>query len=196
MKPTKVIFSWDGTRWHFEGDTDLPPDTRIELTIPELAPRLGGEGQAGAVLFPKGEYLYFPINPDKNESEAWALWEQHKATHRPALSSSPDKPLIPILLEEDLRFSGTDSTNLAPCRCSHSGQSFGSLNKAASAAVNQWTHRATDSVGVFKSLCFLHDGQRLRLDLKRSEIIDETPLPSREDADAGTPWLFGEEDIT
>lgn len=196
MKPIQLIISWDGASWDIQADGNPPVGTRITVTIPTVEKPSKGSKKKGPLLFPKGTFVYYPIDPDKNDAEAWALWENHKADHRPVLSSPPDKVLIPILLEEDLYLSGVDSTNLAPCRCSHSGNFFKSLNQAASAAVNRWTNRPTDSVGVFKSLCFLHDGMRLRLELRRAQITDGTPLPSRQDADEGTPWLFGEEGLS
>jgi hypothetical protein len=195
MKTIELSVSWNGTRWDVQSDGNPPPGTKVSLTIPAVDKPTKKSKKTGPLLFSKGQYVYHPVEPDKNESEAWRLWEQHKTEQRPMLSTPPEKALIPILLEDDLHLSSNDSTNLAPCRCSYGGKTYDSLNKAASAAVNQWTNRITDSVGVFKSLCFLHDGMRLRLDLKRVLVIEGTPLPTRKDAGEGTRWLFGEEDL-
>lgn len=194
MAELRLTVTWNGESWGVSCDGVPPRGTTFSLIIPEEAKTAASSKKHGPLMFSMGTYLYFPVIPTKNGESAWLLWEQHKALTHPRVQNDPEKVLIPILLEENLHLRHDDSTRFASCRCTIGDRSFPSVNKAASGAVVDWTDRETDSVGAFQSVCFLHNGKRLRLDYMRKHVLAGEPLPSKEDADEGTPWLFGEED--
>jgi len=195
MKTLKITMAWNGKSWDISSDGVPPKGTTLTLLIPQETKKAPGTKKLGPLMFEKGTYLYYPIKPTKNEQSAWSLWEQHKSTVRPHVVAPTDKVLIPIFLEDDLHFRHGDSTSFSPCSCLVGDRSFTSVSSAASGAVMEWTDRETSAVGVFEAVCFLHEGMRLRLDFMRKHVLENVPLPSKEDAGEGTPWLFGEEEL-
>ncbi|MCU0779039.1 MAG: hypothetical protein MUF86_15420 [Akkermansiaceae bacterium] len=206
MNYTEIRLLWNGTDW--EIDSSGPPHglvagteflLRLPLTvaalhpIPAVAPPdtaiPAGEGR---LLFPAGTWLYLPLNPVKNEDKLWALWVAHREAEKPALAKSPDKPLVPILLEEALRFAHVGSRGLAACSCRIGERAFDSLNQAASHALLEWTANEAGAINVFDGVRFIHDKALVRLRDQRSHLLDGDPLPENPLADDGTPPLFPE----
>jgi hypothetical protein len=205
MNLCEIRVIWNGATWEIsssgpphglEAGTEfllrLPVAAAGEPTAPVAAPPTAttstGEGK---LMFPAGTWLYLPINPVKNEDKLWALWVAHRESHRPLLSKSPDRPLVPILLEEDLRFAHAGSRQLAPCRCSIGERAFESLNQAATHSKLEWTASKKGATNVFDEVNFIHDKALVSLACQRSHMLDGDPLPENPDTDDGTPELFG-----
>lgn len=161
MNHTEIRLLWNGTDW--EIDSSGPPHglvagTEFLIRLPVAAgrPVLASAPRAAAAaapdiaipageggrLFPAGTWLYLPLTPVKHEDKLWALWVAHREAEKPSLAKSPDKPLVPILLEEDLRFAHAGSRGLAACRCRIGERGFDSLNQAASHALLEWNLRS------------------------------------------------------
>ena len=206
MAHSELRITWNGSAWNLETSGPphaLEPGAEFVLRLPAatvesapspehlavVPPPSDGEGK---LLFPAGTWLYLPLNPVKNEDKAWALWVAHREEQRPALAKSPEKPLIPILLEEDLRFAHAASRGLGACRCRIGERAFDSLNQAASHALLEWTDSETGAINVFDGVRFIHAKGLVRLRDQRSHILDGDPLPENPDTDDGTPTLFPE----
>jgi len=202
MTHSELRITWNGSAWHLETSGPphgLEPGAEFVIRLPGAAPvqpvQLTVVPDAvaqGRLIFPAGTWLYLPLTPVKNEDKAWALWLAHRDAQRPALSKSPDKPLIPILLEEDLRFAHAASRGLGACRCRIGERGFDSLNQAASHALLEWTGSEAGAINVFDGVRFIHVKGLVRLRDQRSHILDGDPLPENPDSDDGTPTLFPE----
>lgn len=206
MNYSELRIIWNGSTWNIESSGvphGLDPGAEFLIRLPSvslpsqpvpLTEVLDSVATAtqGKLLFPADTWLYLPLSPVKNEDKAWALWVVHRDAERPALSKSPDKPLIPILLEEELRFAHAASRGLGACRCRIGGRGFDSLNQAASHALLEWTGSEAGAINVFDGVRFIHSKGLLRLRDQRSHILDGDPLPENPDSDEGTPQLFPE----
>lgn len=205
MNHTKIHLLWNGTDWEIDSSGPphgllagteflirLPVAAAAEHPIPASMPPTAAlpTGEGGR-LFPAGTWLYLPLTPVKHEDKLTALWMAHRESQRPALSKSPDRPLVPILLEEDLRFAHAGSRGLAACRCRIGERAFDSLNQAASHALLEWTANEAGTINVFDGVRFLHAKALVRLRDQRSHLLDGDPLPENPDADDGTPDMFG-----
>jgi hypothetical protein len=206
MNHTEIRLLWNGTDW--EIDSSGPPHglvagTEFLLRLPlagaaehpvpaSTSPAATIPTDEGRRLFPAGTWLYLPLNPVKNEDKLWALWVAHREAQKPTLAKSPDKPLVPILLEEDLRFAHAESRQLAACRCRIGERAFESLNQAASHALLEWTANEAGTINVFDGVRFVHAKALVRLRDQRSHILDGDPLPENPDSGDGTPGLFPE----
>lgn len=206
MNHTEIRLLWNGTTWEIsssgpphglEAGTELllrlpvaaAAGHPVPASTPHTAALAAGEGQ---LLFPAGTWLYLPLTPVKHEDRLWALWVAHRESQRPPLSKSPDKPLVPILLEEDLCFAHAGSRGLAACRCRIGERAFESLNQAASHALLEWTANEAGTINVFDGVRFLHAKALVRLRDQRSHILDGDPLPENPADDDSTPPLFPE----
>jgi hypothetical protein len=206
MKYSEIRLLWNGHTWEIDSSGaphGLEPGTEFLIRLPAGAvtdgtspghhavvpPPADGEGQ---LMFSAGTWLYLPLNPVKNEDKLWALWVAHREAQRPPLSKTPERPLVPILLEEDLRFAHAASRGLGACRCRIGERAFDSLNQAASHALLEWTANEAGTINVFDGVRFIHAKGLVRLRDQRSHILDGDPLPENPDSDDGTPTLFPE----
>jgi hypothetical protein len=164
-------------------------ESHFPTETPLGAPIHAGDGRR---LFSAGTWVYLPLNPVKNEDKVWALWVAHRDAEKPSLSRLPDRPLVPILLDEDLRFANAGSRGLAACRCRIGERTFESLNQAASYALLEWTASGAGTINVFDGVRFIHDKALVRLRDQRSHLLNGDPLPENPDSDEGTPTLFPE----
>jgi hypothetical protein len=205
MNHFELRLLWNGTVWetHSSGQPHgllagseflirLPvAESQVCADRPSAPPSPAGTAD-GMMLFPAGTWLYLPLNPVKDEDKLWALWVGHREAQRPALSKSPDRPLVPILLEEDLRFAHAGSRQLAACRCRIGDRAFDSLNQAASHSLLEWTANQAGAINVFDNVRFIHDKMLVRLRDQRSHLLDGDPLPENPLDEDGTPGLFPE----
>jgi hypothetical protein len=204
MNYCEIRLLWNGVTWEIsssgpphglEAGTEfllrLPvaAEHLVPASVPPAAALSTGEGQ---LLFPAGTWLYLPLTPVKHEDKLWALWVAHRDAQKPALAKTPDKPLVPILLEEDPRFAHAGSRGLAACRCRIGDREFDSLNQAASHALLKWTANEAGAINVFDGVRFVHAKALVRLRDQRSHVLDGDPLPENPADDDGTPTLFPE----
>ena len=204
MNYSELRIIWNGSTWNIESSGvphGLDPGAEFLIRLPSvslpaqpvpLTEVLDSVATAteGKLLFPAGTWLYLPLNPVKNEDKARVLWVAHRDAERPALSKSPDRPLIPILLEEDLSFAHGVSRSLGGCHCRIGERRFDSVNQAASFALLKWTANEAGAINVFDGVRFIHAKGLVRLRDQRSHILDGDPLPENPDSDDGTPDLF------
>jgi hypothetical protein len=208
MNYSELRLVWSGSAWNVETSGPahcLQPGAEFLIRLPvaaeadQFAPLTvlsdvtsASPTGIGLELFPAGTWLYLPLNPVQNEDKLWALWVAHRDSQHPALSKSPDRPLVPFLLEDDLRFAHAGSRSLAPCRCRIGERAFDSLNQAASYALLKWTANEAGAINVFDGVRFIHNKALVRLRDQRSHILDGDQLPENADTDEGTPTLFPE----
>jgi len=199
METSEIRLIWTGKTWDMTTSGPTPgcePGTEFLLRVPTAAfispPSYSAttQGTATALLFPAGTFLYLPVNPVKNEDKAWTLWIAHRDSHQPALAKTPQKPMIPILLEDELRFANATSRGLGGCRCRIGDRAFDSVNQAASYALLEWSGGEAGTINVFDGVRFIHDKMLVRLRDQRSHLLDGDPLPANPDLDEGTPELF------
>jgi hypothetical protein len=204
MQHSEIRLIWSGTQWKIESsgpEHGMKPGAEFLIRLPAavaaphpapltIVPDPAVSNGDGKLLFPAGTWLYLPLNPVKNEDRAWSLWDAHRNEQHPSLAQKQTRPLIPILLEEDLRFAHAASRGLAACRCRIGDRVFVSLNQAASHALLEWTANDAATINVFDGVRFIHNKALARLRDQRSHVLDGDPLPENLEMDAGTPDLF------